>query len=267
LIHQITNNVVMNQSANATLALGASPIMATSVNEMEDLSKVNGALLVNFGTITDKAGMIEAGRWANIRRKPVVFDPVAVGATDFRRKAADELLNAWQASVIKGNPAEIGALAKSSEVVSKGVDSVGSGFADPASIVKLLARKERCIVAMTGEKDWISDGINVIRISNGHELLDKITGSGCMVGTTVATFCAAASLCAKEDSNSSSLLVKGDMMVASLGGILALTIASEFAAARSDVKGSGTFLPALIDELFHLTPQKIIEKAKVEIVS
>lgn len=88
MIHQITNNVVINQSANATLALGASPIMATAEAEQEDLAKIPGGLLINFGTITDKEGMFAAGKWANFNRKPVVFDPVGVGATGFRRSTA-----------------------------------------------------------------------------------------------------------------------------------------------------------------------------------
>lgn len=267
LIHQITNNVVMNQSANATLALGASPIMATAVQEMEDLSKISGALLVNFGTISDKSGMLEAGKFANATRKPVVFDPVAVGATEHRRKTAEELLSAWQASVIKGNPAEIGALAKNTEVQSRGVDSLGTGFADPATLVRNLAKKERCIIAMTGKKDWVSDGKVVISIANGHELLCSVTGSGCMVGTSVATFCAGASALATDAStyDDERVLVRGDMLTAAVGGILAITVASEFAAARQDVKGTGTFLPALIDELYNLTPETLIDRAQIEV--
>ncbi|CAL1707066.1 unnamed protein product [Somion occarium] len=194
LVHQITNNVVTTQSANATLALGGSPIMATAPEEMEDLSKVTGALLVNFGTIQSLAGMLAAGRNANINRKPIVFDPVGVGATQYRKTCAQELLNEWQATVIKGNAGELAALANSNEVQARGVDSVGNGFADPAEFVRSLARKERCIIALTGTTDYISDGYIVLKLSNGHPLLGEITGSGCMVGTCVATFCAGVSL-------------------------------------------------------------------------
>ncbi|KAI5120643.1 hypothetical protein M0805_007980 [Coniferiporia weirii] len=265
LIHQITNAVVVNQSANVTLALGASPIMATAAAEMEDLSKVSGALLVNFGTISDKTGMLEAGRWVNTRRNPIVFDPVAVGATKFRFQAAQELLNTWQASVIKGNPAEIGALARSDEVQSRGVDSVGNGFSDPVPVLKQLARAERCIIAMTGKTDWVTDGELTVSSSNGHELLAHITGSGCIVGTSVATFCAAANLLGKNDTERH--LVRGDMLIGAIAGILAITVASELAAAREDVKGTGTFLSALIDELYNLTPEKYIDRARIEIHS
>ncbi|KAI0371158.1 Hydroxyethylthiazole kinase [Pilatotrama ljubarskyi] len=270
LVHQITNTVVTTQSANATLALGASPIMATAPEEMSDLSKAAGALLVNFGTIQNLDGMLAAGFNFNLNRKPVVFDPVGVGATQYRRTSAAALLNAWQPTVIKGNAAELGALANSTEVQAKGVDSVGSGFADPAAFVRNLARKERAIIVLTGVKDYVSDGTVVVRLSNGHPLLGEITGSGCMVGTAVATFCAGASFQAASyrgpDATEDAKLVRGDMLVAAVGGVLAVTIASEFAAARPDVNGSGTFLPAFIDELGALTPEKLGEYAKVEVL-
>ncbi|KAF9244868.1 Hydroxyethylthiazole kinase family-domain-containing protein [Melanogaster broomeanus] len=236
LVHQITNVVVTNQSANATLALGASPIMATAPEEMYDLSRVLGALLINFGTVKDKEGMLLAGQFVNEAKKPVIFDPVGVGATQFRRKTAAELLNTWQASVIKGNAGELAALADSKEA-SRGVDSLGSGFADPARFVRNLARRE----------PW-----------NGHSLLGDITGSGCLVGTCIATFCAGAWARAKNE-DSTGKIVQGDI-------ILALTIAGERAAVRSDVLGSGTFLPALIDELYNLTPETVLEWAQVHVV-
>ncbi|OBZ68095.1 putative thiamine biosynthetic bifunctional enzyme [Grifola frondosa] len=231
LVHQITNNVVTNQSANATLALGLN---------------------------------------ANINRKPIVFDPVGVGATKYRQSSANYLLNTWQATVIKGNAAELGALANSLEVQAKGVDSVGKGFADPASFVRNLAKKERCVVVLTGMTDWVSDGTTVVKLSNGHPLLGEITGSGCMVGSSIAIFCAAASVAeaAKRapDAPEDARLVRGDMFAAAIAGVLAVTIASEFAAVRADVKGSGTFLPALIDELGGLTPDKMVSAARVEVI-
>ncbi|TFK54360.1 HK-domain-containing protein [Heliocybe sulcata] len=267
LIHQITNTVVTNQSANATLALGASPIMATSPHEMEDLEKATGALLVNFGTITDKEGMLQAGKFANLNKKPVVFDPVGVGATAYRRSTAKELLNFWQASIIKGNAAEIGALAESVEVQAKGVDSGGS-FKNPAEVIRQLAKEERCIVVLSGVTDYITNGSDVVALHNGHPLLGQITGSGCMLGTAVATFAAAERLrtLEKEGSNlnEEGKLVSGDMLLAAVGGVLALTVASEVAAEREDVKGSGTFLAALIDELGRLTPEVIVDRAKAE---
>ncbi|KZV80506.1 thiamine biosynthetic bifunctional enzyme Thi4 [Exidia glandulosa HHB12029] len=272
LVHQITNTVVQNQSANATLALGASPIMSANPREVEDLSKFPGALLVNIGTLAeeDTAGMIAAGFHANQHGKPVILDPVGVGATAHRRQTCDKLLNVWQATCIKGNPGEIGALYGSDEVLARGVDSVGAGFADPASIVKNLARREKCVVVMTGPTDWISDGFSVLRIDNGHPLLPNITGSGCMVGSAIACGCAAVSASAEQARDKDvedGQLVRGDILAGIVAGLLAITIASEVAGGRADVKGTGTFLPALIDELANITPEIIAQKAKLNVLS
>ncbi|KAF8335747.1 Hydroxyethylthiazole kinase [Cantharellus anzutake] len=255
LVHQITNYVAMTQSANITLAMGASPIMATAPTEMEDLSKVCGGLLINFGTIGDFEGMLLAGEFANLNKKPVVFDPVAVGATAHRRSTANQLLNAWQATVIKGNASEIGALAGLTEVKSRGVDSIGDGFTDPATVVKELSLKERCIVVMTGKDDWISNGESVIKLSNGHHLLPGITASGCIVGSAIATYCGTVNILARrglaESSASDGRLVLGDMLLGAVAGVLAITIASEIAGERPDVR------------LGHLTPEPIIRRAKI----
>lgn len=123
---------------------------------------------------------------------------------------------------------------------------------------------------MTGKTDWVTDGDTVVKLSNGHSLLGDITGSGCMVGTAVATFCGAANMQANgrddvPESEQKGTLYGGDMLLAAVGAVLAVTVASEFAGVRPDVKGPGTFLPALIDELAALTPAKVVERAKVEI--
>ena len=144
------------------------------------------------------------------------------------------------------------------------------------------------IVGMTGVVDWVSDGTHVVRLKNGHPLLGEITGSGCMVGTSVATFCGALSIAAKVKSEKAPLnpLVDGDMFVATIAGcvkpvflsiapihhlnvirISAVAVASEIAALRPDVQGPGTFLPAFIDELSKLTPEVLSEKVNIEIVS
>lgn len=187
------------------------------------------------------------------------------------------------------------------QVRAKGVDSVGQGFKNPALFVRDLARREStfplacvsstlihsfldvgCIVVLSGKTDYVSDGTTVVSLNNGHPLLGDITGSGCMLGTCIAIFCAAASMEATPEDGK---LVSGDMFVAAIGGcvpfthilsmhlsspacsVLALTLASEKAAARDDVKGSGTFLPALIDELGKLSPEEVVALANVEVVS
>jgi len=196
----------------------------------------------------------------------VVFDPVGVGATAHRRKVAGELLDTWQATVIKGNAGELGTLLGTSEVQSRGVDSVGAGFADPAKAVLTLARRERCVVVLTGKSDYVSDGVSVVKLDNGHELLGHITGSGCMVGTAVAIFCGAASMDSKEETPGK--LVLGDMFVAAIAGVLAVTVAAEIAAAATDrVNGPGSFLAQLIDELYALTPEKLVQMSNVTVMS
>lgn len=144
LIHHITNLVVQNDSANLTLALHASPICSGSAQEADELSQVIGALLINFGTISDQQikAMLTAGTAANRNGKPIVFDPVGVGATTYRREGAQDMLNSVHFSIIKGNAGEIGALAGSDEVKARGVDSVGEGFQNPGKLVRDLARKE-----------------------------------------------------------------------------------------------------------------------------
>ncbi|KAH9994971.1 thiamine biosynthetic bifunctional enzyme [Russula compacta] len=262
LVHQITNNVVKTQSANVTLALGGSPIMAEAEAEQADLARMPGGLLINFGTVDALDGMLAAGSYANQNRKPVVFDPVGVGATSFRLATAAKLLDTWQPTVIKGNAAEIGALANSNEVKPQGVDSLG-GFENAPKVVRSLARTHRCIVLLSGPTDYLSDGSTVIRLSNGHELLSQITGAGCVLGSAIATFCGAASIAASGPSEG--LLVNGDMLTATAAGTLALTVAAQQAAGREEVRGPGTFFPALIDELAMLTPEIVLRTAKIEV--
>ncbi|ESK97298.1 thiamine biosynthetic bifunctional [Moniliophthora roreri MCA 2997] len=264
LVHQITNNVAIAQSANVTISIGASPIMATTAQEMSDLAKICDALLVNIGTLTHGPyeGMLQAGSCMNSHRKPIVFDPVGVGATNFRKESVNEILNTWQTSVIKGNAGELAALAGSAEVESRGVDSIGSGFNDPVTFVRNLARKERCIVALTGKTDYVSDGVTVAILRNGHGLLGRITGSGCITGSCIASYCAVASRSFDVDEGR---LATGNMFLGTIAGILVLTIAAEIAATRGDVKGPGTFFSALLDELTLLTPEVIKQHASVQV--
>jgi thiamine-phosphate diphosphorylase / hydroxyethylthiazole kinase len=104
-----------------------------------------------------------------------------------------------------------------------------------------------------------------VRLSNGHELLSQITGAGCILGTTIATFCGAESMVGLASGPIESVLVRGDMLLATAAGTLALTIAAQQAADKEEVRGPGTFLPALIDELAVLTPDMILKTAKIEV--
>jgi len=129
--------------------------------------------------------------------------------------------------------------------------------------VRTLARKERCVVVLTGPVDYISDGVNVIALRNGHELLGRITGSGCILGSSIATYCGAC--CAQGKKEDGGVLVHGDMLTGAVAAVLVLTVAAEIAAQRVDVKGPGTFLPALIDELWTLQPSTVQSLARIEL--
>ncbi|KAH6897639.1 thiamine biosynthetic bifunctional enzyme, partial [Coprinopsis sp. MPI-PUGE-AT-0042] len=265
LVHQITNGVVATQSANITLAVGASPIMSAEAAEMEDLSKICNGLLINIGTMlaTGVESARLAGVCANKNRKPIVFDPVGVGASAFRKGNVHAFLDQFQASVIKGNAGELAALAGTTEVSSKGVDSVGSGFKDPVSFVRNLALKERCVVVLTGPTDYISDGHSVVSLSNGTPTLGRITGSGCILGSCIASYCATAMH--GEDVDLDGPLIHDRSFIAAIAGVLVLTVGAELAVEKHQVRGPGTFLPGLIDALWELSVEEVLSKAKLTI--
>lgn len=239
LCHNMTNLVVQNFAANIATAIGASPIMANYGEEAGDLATHGGSLVVNMGTVTPEGLMNyekAVGAYSEAHR-PILLDPVGAGATAVRRDAVKRLMRSGYFTVMKGNESEITTLLGESLSQQKGVDSgVSSTSArQKAQLVKQLAARERNVVLMTGTVDYLSDGKRTISISNGHDLLGTITGSGCTLGTTIAAFLA---------------VHEGDRLLAALAGILMYEIAAEQAARRPDVKGPGTFVPAFLDELY-----------------
>ncbi|KAJ2707911.1 thiamine biosynthetic bifunctional enzyme [Coemansia sp. IMI 203386] len=251
LIQHITNSVVTNDSANACLALGGSPIMASSDIEQKDFAPAISSLLINIGTIDQAhvAGMRMAMHEAQLYNTPIVLDPVAVGASGFRKGLVLELLRDFAVHVIKGNAGEIACLLGSDEVQMRGVDSVGVGFTDPVAAVSSLSRRHRCVVVMTGVVDYVSDGIATYAVHNGSRLQACITGSGCMVGTSVATFVQA--------------VCHDDPLVGALAGVVAINLAAEHATSRSDVKGPGTFRQAFFDEMYNITGEDIAKEMQI----
>lgn len=276
LIQTITSHVSSTMSANLALAFSASPIMSHEAAEAADLSRAVGALVLNIGTISpaSREGMYVAGTCANRNLKPVVLDPVGGGATQFRKDVVRGILNHTQVTLLKGNAAELASIAgKSDEVQSRGVDSGAGQLKDPVGLVRHLARTERCLVLLSGKTDYLTDGETVIASTNGHPLLGAITGSGCALGVTVATGLAAACNKAKDEepviSLGNTMVAHGkvDLLLGALTGLLGMTIASEKAARRDDVKGPGTFIAALQDELAAVSPEDIRAHAQLEIVS
>ena len=241
LCHNMTNLVVQNFAANVAICIGASPIMANYGEEAKDLASLGGSLVVNMGTVTPDglANYTQAIRAYNEIGGPVLLDPVGGGATAVRRDAVKTLMKAGFFDVIKGNENEILTVLGTGSVQQKGVDSGASASDDEAKAktVRTLAERERNIVLMTGKTDFLSDGHRTIAIRNGTEYLGSITGSGCTLGTTIASFIA---------------VERDDRLLAALSGVLMFEVAAEIACERADVKGPGTFVPAFLDSLYSI---------------
>jgi len=246
LVHQITNYVVMNETANATLALGALPVMAHALQEVEEMASVASALVLNIGTLSDDwvEAMLLAGRAANRAGAPVVLDPVGAGATSYRTETSRRLLGQLDVAAVRGNSAEIATLAgRAAEI--RGVEAVG-GAGGP-ELAREAARSLGCVAAVTGPVDHVSDGERTISVSNGHELLGTVTGTGCM--STAITGCF---LAVRPD----------DPLEAAAEALVAFGVAGEAAAKKA--KGPGSFHVALYDALYALDPDKLDKQAKVE---
>jgi hydroxyethylthiazole kinase len=240
LVHNITNYVVMNETANATLALGALPVMAHAPEEVEELAAAAGALVLNIGTLSRPwiDAMLLAGKAANAAGVPVVFDPVGAGATTLRTETAKRILGEVHVAVLRGNAAEIAALAGLEAKIS-GVEAIGVG-AGAATIARTAATTLGVVASVTGPVDHISDGERTLAVANGDPLLATITGSGCM--STALTGCFVA--------------VRAEALVdAAAFALVAIGVAGEDAAAEA--KGPGTF--------HALTPERLDRRANVEL--
>ncbi len=246
LIHQITNYVVMNETANATLALGALPVMAHAREEVEEMAAAASALVLNIGTLSEPwiESMILAGKAANYAGVPVVLDPVGAGATRYRTAAIERIIGEVRVAIVRGNAGEVATLI-GHEAEVRGVDSIG--VVSPAEeIVRSAALSLGCVVAVTGPFDYVSDGREVHTVKNGHPLMGVVTGTGCIATAVTACFVAV-----KRD----------DPLAAATEALAAYGLAGEDAA--SDAKGPGTFHAALYDALFNLDPDTLDGRAKI----
>src|SRR5512146_960606 len=180
LIHHITNFVVMNETANITLCAGGAPVMARAKEEVAEMVAAAGALVLNIGTLTPEQveSMLIAGRRANELDIPIVLDPVGAGATQLRTESARRLLSDLKISIIRGNLAELATLAGFAAKIT-GVDSHETETS-PEAVARTLAQKNSSVAAITGAVDVVSDGTRLARISNGHPIMGRVTGTGCM---------------------------------------------------------------------------------------
>ncbi len=245
LVHQITNFVVMNDTANITMHIGALPVMAQAKEEMNEMTAIAGALVLNIGTL--QADWVEsmklAGKRANDLNIPIILDPVGAGATSYRTRTSHELLQSLKISVLRGNSGEIGVLGGGGGEV-KGVESIGS-INNPESVAQALSEKYGCVVAISGKRDIIADRRNIYYVDNGHELLTTLTGTGCMATSVIGAFCA----------------VEKDYALAAACGLAVYGLASEFAARKA--KGPGSFKVAFFDAVYNLTPKQIIKGVRI----
>ena len=246
LVHQITNYVVMNETANATLAIGALPVMAHAPEEVEEMAAAAGALVLNIGTLSTPwiEAMLLAGRAANAAGVPVVLDPVGAGATRFRTETAARILDQVDVAVVRGNAGEVATLI-GERAEMRGVDSLA--VSSPAEeIARLAAAALGCVVAVTGPIDRVSDGERGYRVANGDALLGMVTGTGCMSTAITACF-----LAAKPDAP----------LEAATEALAAYGVAAEDAAAGAN--GPGSFHVALYDGLYNLDPDTLDDRVHI----
>jgi hydroxyethylthiazole kinase len=246
LVHQITNYVVMNETANATLALGALPVMAHAREEVEEMAGLASALVLNIGTLSEEwiEAMVLAGGAASARAIPVVLDPVGAGATRYRTDTARRILDEVRVTVLRGNAGEVATLVGASAEV-RGVESMSIGL-EPPVLAREAARGLGVVVSATGPIDNVSDGERSLAVANGHPLLAAVTGTGCI--STALTGCF---LAAKPK----------EPLEAAAEALAAFGVAAEDAAAEAH--GPGTFHARLYDALAALDPDTLDERARI----
>ncbi|NOR23292.1 MAG: hydroxyethylthiazole kinase [Desulforhopalus sp.] len=245
LIHNITNFVVMNYTANVLLSMGASPVMAHAENEVEDMVAFAGALILNIGTLTESwvASMLKAGQQATALQTPIILDPVGSGATPFRTASAKLIIEKTKVSIIRGNASEVLSLG-SQQSTTKGVDTMHS-VQNAALTASHLAQELKTILAITGPIDLVTDGSRVFNIANGHPLMPYVTGTGCSATAVTGAFAA----------------VDTDYLTAAATALAFFGLAGEMAGETAN--GPGTFMVHLLDALYTMTPEQLEKGCRI----
>jgi hydroxyethylthiazole kinase len=256
LVHHITNYVSANDCANTVLAIGASPVMADDIEEVSDIVSLSAALVLNIGTLNARtiAAMLKAGKTANARGIPVVLDPAGAGATVLRSTIAEQLLRELKLAVIRGNLSEIkavsglGSATRGVDVSAQDIRAAGNPD-QGRRIAEDLSSRFDCAVAITGAVDIVAGCGKTCFIENGHSLLSRVTGTGCMCTSLIAAYCA----------------VTRDYPAAAAAGILTMGLAGELAYEQLPEadRGPGTFRVKLIDALSRLTGEDILKRGKL----
>jgi hydroxyethylthiazole kinase len=246
VVHNITNYVVMNSTANALLAIGASPVMAHAMEEMDEMVNIASALVINIGTLSREwiKAMFKAAEKANVRGIPIILDPVGAGATSFRTETAREFIKTFRPSLIRGNASEIMSVFENTGK-TKGVDSTETSH-DAVSAGKGINEAYGSAVCISGETDYIIGAERLIEVRNGHPMMTKVTGMGC----------AATALCGAFSA------VNKNYALAAAQAMAVMGVAGEIAADGSS--GPGTLQVRFLDALYNLSIEDIGQRLKVE---
>ncbi len=245
LVQCITNYVAMNFAANVLSAAGASPAMVHAPEESGEFAANAGALTVNIGTLSTDwiRGMKVAAQSAHQGSIPWVLDPVAHFATAFRRQTVADLL-ALRPTIVRGNASEIMALS-GQQSAGQGVDS-GDSVEKAEASAHAVAQKQSAIVAVTGEKDFVTDGMRAVRIAGGSSLMPKITTMGCALTGLVGAFTA---------------IAPETPFDATVSALANFAVAGTHAA--RDAKGPGSFTAHFVDALYALNVDTL-KSARIE---
>lgn len=245
LVHNITNHVVMNLTANALLATGASPVMAHAREEVEDMASIASALVINIGTLSPHwvEAMLMAGRRAGERGIPIILDPVGAGATAYRTETTLKILDETKVTVLRGNSSEIRASAGMTGE-TRGVDS-STGVSEAEGPALEIARKRGITSAVTGPEDIVTDGSRLYIVQNGHPMLGSVTGMGCTATALIGAFVAAGS----------------DPTLDAASALAFFGLAGE--SASQEARGPGSFQVALMDSLGAIGPSVLASRARI----
>jgi len=250
LIQNITNTVVQQFSANVLLAVGAAPAMIDHEADAGQFAALADGIVVNLGTASSHQFLAAdaAIQTATATATPWVLDPVSVGVTDYRTGRIHQAVR-QNPTVIRGNASEIAVLAGMG-AGGRGVDSTDAVDAVLPAAVQ-LSMTTGAIVAVSGAVDAIVDNsedmVRVARIAGGHELMPRVIGTGCSLGSVTAAYvaaCRASDLAQTESDFAAVVAAHAHFAVA--GG-----------AAGTRARGPGSFAPAFIDALYHINRNEL----------
>ncbi|PIE43299.1 MAG: hydroxyethylthiazole kinase [Gammaproteobacteria bacterium] len=245
LILNLTNYVAANTNANALLALGASPAMSHWSEDVRELAAFAQALVVNIGTPTPDFvdGIFAAGAIARKKNIPVVLDPIAMGVTRARTDAGFRFIEECGPAVIRGNASEIMATAGVA-ATSRGADSTAA-VEEALESAQRLAMEKKCVVTISGESDYITDGRQTCRITGGHSMMPLVTALGCTATALTGAFLAVA-----------------DPFSAAVGAMVVMSAAGSRAGEKA--QGPGTLQLYFYDALYLLGASDLETRVQME---